>query len=64
MSKEHNLYFIGFLRVHSSFRPVSAENLNEAKQKFAKFHNVKLSNDIGASRDFKEMTKRYNKLIK
>ncbi len=64
MVKEPELYFIGFIGMNSSFRPVSATNLAEAKQKFAKFNNVKVSNDIGASRDFKEMTKRYSKLIR
>lgn len=64
MVNVQNLYFIGFYGNNNSFRPVEAGNLYEARKKFAKFHDVKVSENIVASRDYKEMTKRYKKLIK
>jgi predicted ATP-dependent serine protease len=63
-AKNQNLYFIGFVGVSGSFRPVKSATLTEAKNKFAKFHNVVRSDQIVASRDYDEMTKRYSKLIK
>ncbi len=59
-----NLYFIGFSGSWDSFRPVEAGSLNEAKTKFAEFHEVKRSDNVVASRNYDEMTKRYKNLIK
>lgn len=59
-----NTYYIGFIGVHSSFRPVRGKTLSEAKDKFAEFHGVKRSSYIGASRNVKEMLTRYSELIK
>ena len=56
MVNVQNLYFIGFYGNNNSFRPVEAGNLYEARKKFAKFHDVKVSENIVASRDYKEMT--------
>lgn len=64
MGKTKNLYYIGFAGKNPSFRPVEAETLSEAKTKFADFHKVRRSDDIVASRDYGEMTKRYKNLIK
>jgi hypothetical protein len=64
MANVQNLYYIGFYGNNKSFRPVEAGTLQDARKKFAKFHDVKISEDVVASRDYKEMTERYKKLIR
>jgi predicted secreted protein len=62
--KELNTFYIGFIGVHSSFRPVRAKTLSDAKDKFAEFHKIKRSGHITASRNVKEMQTRYSEMIK
>jgi len=62
--KDHNIFYIGFVGVHSSFRPVRAKTLSEAKNKFAEFHKIRRSEHIVASRNVREMQTRYSEMIK
>jgi hypothetical protein len=64
VDKDLNTFYIGFIGVHSSFRPVRAKTMTEAKEKFAEFHGIKRSDQIVASRNIKEMQTRYSEMIK